>query len=227
MPYAPHMRLTLNGTFGAPGSEFEAFSFGLALDTGGPAVANGIVDFEGMDAAQVNDIVTDCTAFFTRAGTGIHNVCHLTEIKIANIGTDGHYVSDPIIRNVDVQGGGGSGELQAPQVALAVSLVGSYNNRTRRFGRFYLPGPAEGVELTTGQNRAAFRDAVQASAAQFITDLNNEPGLDTLGLRVVVASKTKGNIPVDKVSVGRTLDTIRSRRRSIKELYTTSGSVAS
>jgi hypothetical protein len=64
-----------------------------------------------------------------------------------------------------------------------------------------------------------FRDDMQASAAQLITDMGNENGIDVTGQRVVVVSSKGYNSEVTGVRVGRVLDTMRSRRRSLPETY--------
>jgi hypothetical protein len=103
-------------------------------------------------------------------------------------------------------------------VALAVSL-----NTPRRGpsgkGRFFLPMPAVTINPGNLEISAADAQGVADSAAQWLNDLGNEPGVDVLGLAAVVASTKGYNTRVSSVRVGRVLDTIRTRRRSLKEAY--------
>lgn len=213
-----HVRLTLSGDIGPVATPYEHFAFGVSLDTDGRAVANGQVDFEGWDSAQWDDIVTDSSNFFSDASVGISQTCRLRQIKLAFIGDDGLYVKDPLVRDVDVAGGGPV-LTYPPQVALAVSTQITVGGRTRKAGRFYLPGPTSAIDATTGVISQADADAKALACHWWLTNLNNEPGLDTLGVRAIVATTKYGNQPIDKVFVGRALDTIRSRRRSLKEGY--------
>ncbi len=209
MPYAPHNRLTLSGVLfdEAP----EAWSFSLSLDQN---------QFNGLDLnqAQFDDIVADCGAFISRPGTLIRTQAYLKQVKFAWIGADGKYTREPMMANVNVQGGSPFGPLHPAQVSLAISLNTDLRGKRGR-GRFYLPLPAVAVEPTTGLISVADRDSVEASAAQFLNDLNNEPGVDVLGLSVAVASSFGALSHVRSVRVGRALDTIRSRRRSLVEAH--------
>jgi hypothetical protein len=49
--------------------------------------------------------------------------------------------------------------------------------------------------------------------------VNNQPGFDQNGNVVVVASTFGALTPVTAVSIGRVLDTMRSRRNALQEAY--------
>lgn len=220
MAYAPHQRLTLSGDLGVVnGAPAEHFSFGVSLVHPAPGGDNPTgLDY---DNDQLNDIVADSVAFFARPETRISPSAVLKQVKLAWIGADGKYTRDPFIAAVNQAGqgatGGQTGTLHAPQVALAVSLGTGQRGASKR-GRFYLPSPYINLDGTL-EIPDGIRDDVQASAAQWITDLNDEPGLDVLALTVIVASTKGFNTAVSSVRVGRALDTIRTRRRSLGENY--------
>lgn len=107
-----------------------------------------------------------------------------------------------------------------PQVALAISLVTDRRGASGR-GRFFIPAPLTTVNSTSGQMGTPQQENVVGNAKILIDALNNAPNLDVNGprFRVVVASSKGFLSPVTAVRVGKALDTIRSRRRSIPEAY--------
>lgn len=220
MVFRPHYRLSLIGDLHGGA---ERFSFGLSLANNGGAgdTSQGLQP----NAAQWDDVAADCVAFFGAEGNRIGNWARLTEVKVASIGADGKYTADPYIQTVNVVGGGPTSAVYPPQVALAVSLNTDRRGPSGK-GRFYLPAFSGGVETATGLILQADRDTVRAAVTTLINNLNNEPGLDAVDLKVCVASTKNFNTPVTSVRVGRALDTIRSRRRSLPETYGADAAIA-
>jgi hypothetical protein len=218
MPYAKHLSLNLSGTIGPAGAAIERFTFGVNMSD--PSV----VARDVYDAAGFADVVTDCTAFFSRAGSKISSFARLTEVKWARIGTDGRYAADPFIQAVDVPGGVSVTAPYYPtQISLAVSLNSAFRG-PRGKGRFYLPMPGVFLgadSLITDADAAA----VRASVATWLKALNQQPGVDGAAPKVTVASSFGENHDVTNVRVGRALDTMRSRRASLLERYSTSENV--
>jgi hypothetical protein len=211
MPYAPHLRLTASGDlYGGA----EKFSFGVNLNINGGPAAN-----LNIDDGQFADIVTDTVNFFQRSGTGVISRAVLREVKVASIGALGTYTADPKISGIlAAPGFDVTGNVKPPaQTSLAVSLNTARRGATGR-GRFYLPLPG-GAVGDDGLYTDVYRDNVAASVKQWLDDLNNEPNVDVLGLRVIVASSKGYNTDVTGVRVGRVPDTMRSRRRSLNETY--------
>lgn len=216
MPFAPHLRVTASGTLGGAATTglgaVERFSYGFSISGTTfhvPSASN--------NADAMNDIAADVRAFHGRAGSNIGNLAIIDEVKIAAIGADGKYTSDPFI-SVTKQPGGGANGLTFPfQVSHAVSLVTDRRGPTGR-GRFYLPLPLGSVDAS-GQITAALATGVATSVAQLVSAINDQPGVDSNDSRVVVASSKGYNSPVVAVRVGRVLDTVRSRRRSAVEGY--------
>lgn len=215
MPYAPHDRLTMTGRLGKT-EQLERFSMTINLQGVGLAgVANRYQQ-------AVNDIGADCAAWFARPGTNICDEAVLEEVKVAPIGPDGLYTGDPVFWE-QMPGAGVKGGLQVVpmpfQVSWAISLGTDRRGPTGR-GRFFQPLPAAAIERATGGVPTAAQTGCRASAVTFLEALNNSPGPDGPGsIRVVVASSKGYNSPVTSVRVGRVLDTIRSRRRSLDESY--------
>jgi hypothetical protein len=212
VPFANHYRLSMSGVLTTSGSAYEIFSYGVNIND------SGVVDINTTEI--FNDMVADAVAFHGRAGTRISQNCVLTQVKLAPIGPLGLYRGEPRIAVVSQPGGTLSGLFYPPQVALAVSLMTARRGPTGK-GRFFLP--ATTVNLDPASTiPIADAEAVRGSVQTFLNALNNLPGFDNTGSRVVVASSKGYNTDVNGVRVGRVLDTIRSRRNQILEKYTAS-----
>jgi hypothetical protein len=115
-----------------------------------------------------------------------------------------------------------------PQCAVAVSMVaGTYANGTPLRGRFFLPTPsALAVSSTTGQlvtgAQTGILDGVEAFLNHFVQPTRSMapqvwsrgPHPDSVKARGMSTTQT-----VETVSVGKIVDTIRSRRGSLPEAY--------
>lgn len=162
------------------------------------------------------------SAFFsdTTNGALIAQKAALQVVKVARIGGDGLYM-DP--KATEWAAGGATGVIgagntnPAPQLALAVTLEGPNPRGAAGRGRFYIPAPA-GVVMNDGRVSADYAGAVGTAAARLIRQCEAALGLEA---HIVGAATKTGRGParqeVAAVSVGRVLDTIRSRRTSLPE----------
>lgn len=202
MVYAPFTRITFSGDLGPPQAPVEHFSFGLSIDPG-PLVTDAVV--AGAVAAA--------NALFSRGTTEISSQCRLKRVKVSSIDAAGHLIGNSREVAVDTPGGSGSA-IHPPQVAWVVSLGTGQRGASKR-GRFFLPMPAVGLG-TDLEVPAVVRGDAEASVVTFLNDIN---AAFSSGHRVVIASRKGYNTPVTTVRMGRALDTLRSRRRSLSEQY--------
>lgn len=210
MPVAAHRRLTFSGFFGTATAPYEEWSFRLNLGVG-----EG-----GGDAAALATAARD--AFGTHLAPFIRSWATLTEVKYADIAAGGLYAGDPVIVEASIAGGAGAAGSQAPQVALAVSLDTELRGASGR-GRFYLPAPGVALASADGLVGAAEIQSVANASAAFLGAINSPAGFGNVSI-----VSYKGSVqPVTSVRVGRALDTIRSRRRSLPETYTSDVTVPS
>jgi hypothetical protein len=210
-----HIRVTAIGRLGPAGAG-ERFQYGINLRKQASA-------FDPNNAAW-QDLADDVSAFHGRPTSFINVGAVLEEVKIASIAPDelgrDRYTDDPIIFQYQTPGGAGTADQRLlPQSALAVSLMTERRGRTGR-GRFFLPLPNVLVDSNDGWRiPAATATSIGASAVQLLDDMANQPGFDLVGLFPVVASTKGYHSDVTQVRVGRIVDTIRSRRRSLDESY--------
>jgi hypothetical protein len=219
MPYARHLRVTALGRLG---TSPERFSYGINM---APLQTDRVGPFFGLapSSGVWADIANDVRIFHTNFQSHLSPRAILEVVKVADIGADGKYLEDPIIVDVvDAPGGSeasiGEQEMATPQAALAISLLTARRGPTGK-GRFYVPMPMLNLGQDMLANPARIAQ-VQASAATLLNNLGNAPGVDVFDLRPVVSSTKGYNSTVTAVRVGRVVDTIRSRRRSLDESFT-------
>lgn len=150
----------------------------------------------------------------------------LTGIKLNRIGTDGRYVDATTMEHTygtPISGGGSAGTFPAPQLATVATLRTAVERGRGSKGRMYLPA-CGGYWTMQSDGRALITDAqaVADGVSTLITQLNtlyaSPPGVATPG-RVVIASKVGTGVfrRVNQVTVGRVVDTMRSRRNKLVE----------
>lgn len=203
------LRLVASGTlYGG----IETFSFSMSI----------VPDFPGGEIDQSPDavpagIVSAFSDWF--ASPYISNAARLTVLKLNEIGPDGRYVStgNTVLHDYGPTGPAGTGTVKiAPQIALAVTLRTARSRGRAHAGRFYVPVPA----MTLGEDGRVPDGQVVNFLTTTVT-LLNEINEALPGFRIGVASDigTGEFEEVTGVTIGRTLDTIRSRRTSIPEGY--------
>lgn len=217
MVFAPHIRVTALGRLGTP--EGDRFSYGFNMAPDGGFISAG--DFAHGTAAVWTDLADSVRDFHGRATSRIESPAVLEMVKIAHIGADGHYTTDPIFRVYAQAGGVAATGPILPQSALAVSLTTERRGPTGK-GRFFLPMPAVAVDNTDRfRVNVATIEGVRDSAQTLLNDVNNFPGPDPIWdeWEVCVASTKGYNSKVTGVRVGRIVDTMRSRRNKLAESY--------
>lgn len=222
MPPPAHLKVIYSGTFGAQAAEAEIWSFGLSLGLGaGGADPQAFINKESLTAA-VESFKAAQDGFLAGATEPVV----LRRTRLVYIGSDG----------LTPKGGDGA-YIQADsstvsaaaglrvfpnQVALAYTLETNSAGAVGR-GRFYLPLPVAGGLEADGRMSDAVRDAHVTRGKTLVDNLNAASAAAGFG-RVSVASggsALKGILPalypVERVGVGRVLDTIRSRRGALPE----------
>jgi hypothetical protein len=206
MAYVPHVLMQFAGRSGINDPAPESWSF----------------SFRGVPVASISQTMADAVmghavAFFGNPDAHISDAFALQTVKLSNIGADGR-VSGTVYTATTEDAYGDSAVGPLPfQCALAVSLRTGLRGPSRR-GRFYLPGPASVVRKEDGELPVAFRDAVSGAVSTFLTALRDDADI----LWTMQINSSKGIVTlVNGFQIGRVVDTIRRRRRSLKEQYDT------
>lgn len=198
-------RLVCSGTLvGA-----ESFSYGLSIRK----------DFTtGSAPDEVPQGVIDAVTAFHRNGdltTGSQAV--LTTIKFNEIGVDGRYANsgETVLADFDPGIAGIGSTVMPPQVALAITLRTAKMRGRAHAGRFYVPH-LSGPLGADGRLSAPAAANIATAATKFLNDLNT--ALAGIGRVAVLSDVGTGAVnDVTNVEIGRVLDTMRSRRRSLDE----------
>jgi len=212
MTVPTHFKFTFRGVFqNTP----EIWSFGVKgqrnQETGPDA------ELDDIDQGAVTTALTD---FFNFSGAGISGFVLATDWRAYRIGENGKMVGDPLVVDLSDEGIQGHGTNRyPPQVALAVTTVAP-NRGPARFGRFYVPGPTQGLG-TDLRLTVTDAQAYGEAATTFLKDISNAIDLpDDIGSAAMVHASSGGGgtrQAIDHVEVGRVLDTIRTRRNSMEE----------
>lgn len=211
----------------------EAFNFGFHIVQAPTLAEDRLEPVTQALADQIGAIVLTYFSASAPDGLSITSAAKLERVKVNRIGRDGHYMDpDSIEHVINPAVAGRSAAAPPPQLALVVSLLGNENPRALAGrGRFYLP-PLTGMDSVTADGKlgsTAVAPVVPATL-NLIRDINAL--FNGLGVQYAYVGNTSagsGSRPgrqqvVSEIRVGNVVDTVRSRRRSLQESYT-SGTV--
>lgn len=201
--YAPHTRVSILGDLGTAAVPVEHWNINLNFAT----VAGGTGDRSVLAAAAAN-------AWVARATTKLSQNVILRAVKVSDIDAAGKVIGNPNVTN-SLANGTDTTRVWPPQTSLVASLGTGVRGATKR-GRVYIPIPTGlSLDASTFTLDPTQLAGCEASFVQLIADLRQALGAAPL----VIASSKGYNTNVTNVRFGRVLDTMRSRRRSLKETY--------
>lgn len=160
----------------------------------------------------------------TGGGLGISQAAQLTSIKLNRIGTDGRYMDPDAIESTFTPVAGGSTVLPPAQLSLAATLRGTAPRALAGKGRMYFPPSVICTDVTSdGRVSATNATNYARGVRELILTVKQAYDYYNLGSAVGIASETRGGAfqVVDYITVGRTIDTIRSRRNKVPEDFVT------
>jgi hypothetical protein len=210
-----HFKFSFRGIFeNTP----EQWSFGCNFSTNLSQVPD-----PGVDDIDVSAVTTAlATLIAGPSDAAISTAVKAMDWRAYLIGTNGRMEGNPLFTDVSTDDiSGAAGNRYPPQVALAVTFVGD-NRGPARFGRMFLPGPAEAIAndmrlsiaSATGYAAAvtAFLKAVSDSIDLTLTESSKGQNISSRGLGGQGTAQD-----IDHVEVGRVLDTLRTRRNALLE----------
>lgn len=156
--------------------------------------------------------------WFLRVDTQISSGSKLEWVKLANIGKDGLYIEDALVRDLPVPVPGQLQAQIAPQLSVALSMGSVIRRGPGKDGRIYPP--------QSGTPNAAGEDASPSNRAEsfrtLLDGINDVEVAANVSASVILVSPLKGGVSayVRKVRVGNVIDTQRRRRNKIQEVYT-------
>lgn len=210
-----HFKFTVRGSFlNSP----ETWSFGFHMSNDNSTSGNA-------DLSNVHeDQVTAALAALFGAAE-MSNKVQVDDWRCYDIGNDGKMRGNGPLLHAFAPNelkGVSSASLYPPQVAVAISTISDNRGPAKR-GRFYLPGPTVALANDWRMDIAA-ATAYAAQATTFLKAVSDSIDLDlaesAYGCNVSPGppgSSTGTLQGIDHIEVGRALDTIRNRRKSLLE----------
>lgn len=195
-----HLRFTFGGSIGAQEQWSSGLRFGTVVQPGETAL---------------EDLYDQVYAWLSSSAINMCSYVRLNWVKLALVGIDGRYpdgVEALYYENPTGQAGPGQTNMP-PQVSLAVTLETGVSRGRAHRGRMYLP-PASLFPESDGRLTQVQATNAAVATASFLDLITNEMGAPVWVMSDIGTGTTR--VATD-VSVGRTLDTQRRRRRSIDE----------
>lgn len=215
MAVPTHFRFVIRGSFKNSPEHWSTSCHFTRQVSGASDATLGDIDESAVTAA--------CDSFFGGNLFGNHIV--RDDWRFYEIGTDNKMVGNgPLLHTyAPNQSGGGTDSWKMPaQVACAITLV-AVNRGPAKFGRMYLPTPNV-VLGDDGRLTDSVAGTIQSAATNFLKAVS-----DSIDLQLTISSSgcnvspgpagsSSGTIQnIDHMEVGRVLDTIRNRRKSMDE----------
>ena len=219
MTVHPHLKIVFRGIFlNTP----EAWSFGLKYSKDndqGPDAGVGDINREGV-AVGLHGLLSNSTF-------PVQVVAK--EMRFYEIGSNGKMVGNPRLEtfaSFTTEPKGTATGIYPTDTALCVTTE-AVNRGHARYGRFYLPAPAKalGSDLRLGTPEI---DAIQVLVVNMLKacadsiDLPVDP-FEGSSLLNISNDVTSTHQVVNNIRIGRVLDHIERRRRSMDEAYRESG----
>lgn len=181
----------------------------------------GIISDENADAGFQIDLAEDVWKFLDAVKAFTYSNFKWTHVKIAPVDAAGKTVGTAAVYTFTTALAGTSGALLPPQVAMAITVRANILGRRGR-GRIYLPALGTNILDNLGVIPAAAQTTIRGAFTTLINDLQNLPGTpDYLPLFTVMSPGLTSGVRPSQVRTGQRLDTIRSRREQVAEVYTT------
>lgn len=212
MPVPTHFRFTLRGQFtNTP----EEWSFGLKFSRDNPAGQDA-----GLGDVDEGAVTAAVQTWMSGANNYVPDVCRAIDWRMYVIGTDNRMEGNPLIHLFPPSPAvtGAVANKYPPQICCAVTTVGA-NRGPGRFGRFYVPTACVlDNDMRISANNA---NNIATGAAQLLKDISNAIDLELTqsseGLNISQSGAEGARQTIDHVEVGRALDTLRNRRKSLDD----------
>lgn len=219
MPVHPHLKIVIRGVFlNTP----EEWSFGLKFSKD-----NALGQDPGVDEVDRTGVAAACHALLSTAV--FPNWVQANEFRVYEIGSNGKMVGNPRIEEfiTFTTRPKGTGTIVYPTDQALCVTTEAANRGHARYGRFYLPAPSTAI-ATDGRLSTANVDNQVTQVTNFLKSVSDsidfpaEP-FDGSSMLNISNDATATHQTVRNIRIGRVLDRIERRRRSMLEEYRESG----
>lgn len=221
------------GAMPAKGDVFTMMTHGdVATDSGSTAGTHGTLartwtarrgpvgSTENADAGFQIDIAEDVWTFLNAIVGYQRSTFRWTSVKLAPIDALGKTIGTSAVYSFTTPLAGATAAAMPPQCSVAVSMRANILGRRGR-GRVYLPAFGVGSMDNDALLVAATGTALRTAFKALIDNIQNVPGTpDYIPLVVVTSAGQATAVRPVEVRTGNRIDTIRSRREQVPEVYT-------
>jgi len=193
--------------------------------TTAPGWTGAVAALGEIQETNLEDLVGQYVTFMANS-TAIQwaTYSHLHSFKVAAIGTDGHYLTDPKVWEAADAGNGGDSGQVVPQASVVLSLRSGFTLGGGNYGRMFLPHTMLPLESNSPRSSMANAEEAAEDAVSFVNGVTAEVNSATTAtLFPAIMSQATGLSfkGVTEISVGRVTDTQRRRRNRLDEGYAT------
>jgi len=190
--------------------------------TGWTGAVAALAEIEANETACLTAVAAAMTTLMNDGSVAWADYSDFVSVKVAAIGTNGLYLTDPLVFEAAIDSGASSNVL--PQSSIVLSLRSGFTLGKANYGRMYLPHTRS--TLTAGGPFVASgdTDGIADAGAQFLNDVTTALTAEVTAVifPVILSSIGSGfGRGVTEVKVGNVIDTQRRRRRQLAETYST------
>jgi hypothetical protein len=210
MPYTQnHWLITVGGDAWL---QSETWQFGVR------ATMEGVIT-PADQQLLANALAVPTQTFYTDGALNICAQARLLWVKAAMLDEEGHYLFEtgPGLYTYPTPVAGTGTPLPVPQATIAVTTLTAIARGRASKGRFYLP-PATQTVQTDGRITITNADNIEGAARTWLNAINATAQVSNVSVMSKLGTGTTN--PITAVGVGRVIDTMRSRRRSLAEART-------
>lgn len=193
-----------------------------------------------LEHISISDIYAAIRTMWTPGAVGARwdSSTSLEFAKLALVDEDGKYFADPIEHRAKAAGSVNAAYTTPPQLAVVVSLSSGTKIGHANHGRMFLPCPVDwvnNVDPASGMVVSANINALRASVKTMIEAVAGEISTVEVPTSLAIFSPVTpksvhvtepSHKTVTRIGIGATVDTQRSRRRSLGDGITTWSTVA-
>jgi hypothetical protein len=186
-----------------------------------PGWAGAVAALEEITTADIGlDLIGDMASFIQNVGWADYS--SLRTVKVAAIGTDGHYLAEPYLAEDTTPAHGDQTQLPA-QLTMCLSLRSGFTLGGGNYGRMYVPHTRPGIESGSPYIPTSSMADLSGYGKTFINNVTDDlDGVTTATIfPCIMSNKGAGTSKlVAQVGFGRVVDTQRRRRNRLDDSAT-------
>lgn len=200
--------------------ELANTSVNYSTTTGWTGAVAALAEIQANETACLADIAAAFNTLMNSSSIAWADYSDFVGVKVAAIGTDGLYLTDPLVQEAAIDSGASGNVL--PQSSIVLSLRSGFTLGKANYGRMYLPHTRS--TLTAGGPFVGSGDTgpIATAGATMLNDVTTAINAETTAVLFPVILSSIGSgfgRGVTEVQVGNVIDTQRRRRRQLVETY--------